>query len=63
MPDLIDNANDTAELFLRVALANRKPEEPASLLCTFCEEQPAAILQGGARSKYCSECAAIAVAA
>lgn len=37
--DLIDQANDTAELFLQNSMQNRKPTGPAANgVCLYCEE-------------------------
>lgn len=60
--DIADTGNETADLFLRIALANRKPVE-APAICAWCEENPVEILANGARSRYCSECGPVAVAA
>jgi hypothetical protein len=61
--DVADQGNETAELFLRIALSNRKPVEAASTQCQWCEERPVEILPNGARAKYCSDCMTVATAA
>jgi hypothetical protein len=57
--DVIDAANDTAELFLRAALAQRKPE-PSAHVCEWCEEAPVSILPNGARARFCDACLPVA---
>jgi hypothetical protein len=60
MGDIIDQANDTAEFFLGVALRNVKPEPVGP--CEFCEDKPRMRYSNGCTGRYCEECAPIALA-